>query len=571
MHELVGKQDGTNSKIGGWPMKKRVFWLLSALLSFSLLLSACSDNSGNGNNEASPAATQTADQPASSAPSKTVPLTFFVRKWPNIKDLNTNAFTKFVEQKFNVKITWDITSEMDTKKPVVLASGEYDNVFFDAVLSKIEQLKYGQQGVFIPLNDLIAKYAPNIQKAISTVPSLKESITAPDGNIYALPQINECEFCYYAQKYWINTTWLKNLGLQMPTTTDQFEEVLKAFKEKDPNKNGKQDEIPLSGESGGWYGELSGFLMNAFIYDDGSNLIMNNGQVDFAANKPEWKKGLEYMHKLYSEGLIDKESFTQNADLRNQKINAKPDPLVGVVSEGAYNDFTIIKDGETLYKQYDAMPPLTGPDGHKSTAFFGGFNTANFAITNKATEEQKIAAIKIADYLYSEEGALFSQYGPNKEFWREGQAGEKDFNGNPAKYKFNTDALVSTGADQNAAWPNMGIYYFSQKLKESDVAPADIYALDASQIRLTKETKDKYVGFEPKEVPPQSVFVSADKVDTYSQQRVQIGDYVNTWRTQFIVGQKDLNKDWDTYLKGLDNLNVKQYLQTIQESLSPKK
>ena len=64
---------------------------------------------------------------------------------------------------------------------------------------------------------------------------LKSAMTAPDGNIYALPKVNECLHCTYGQRMWINTTWLEKLGLEMPTTTDEFYQVLKAFKEQDPN------------------------------------------------------------------------------------------------------------------------------------------------------------------------------------------------------------------------------------------------------------------------------------------------------------------------------------------------
>lgn len=97
---------------------------------------------------------------------------------------------------------------------------------------------------------------------------MKSSITAPDGNIYALPQINECYHCDNALKLWINKAWLDKLGLQLPTTTEEFYQVMKAFKEQDPNGNGKNDELPLTGSDEMWAGNVSAFLMNAFIVDD---------------------------------------------------------------------------------------------------------------------------------------------------------------------------------------------------------------------------------------------------------------------------------------------------------------
>ncbi len=70
--------------------------------------------------------------------------------------------------------------------------------------------------------------------------------TAPDGHIYALPQWADCYHCTYPDKLWINSTWLKKLGLQVPKTTEDLRNVLLAFKTKDPNGNGKADEIPMT-------------------------------------------------------------------------------------------------------------------------------------------------------------------------------------------------------------------------------------------------------------------------------------------------------------------------------------
>src|SRR5690606_51029 len=136
----------------------------------------------------------------------------------------------------------------------------------------------------------------------------------------------------------------------------------------------------------------------------------------------------------------------------------------------------------------DAVPPLIGPDGVQLTGYYGGINNSAFAITDKASEQEQIAAIKLADYLYSEEGTLFSQFGSKQEYWKEAKAGEKDFYGNQAKYKFDNVALNSAGANQNESWSNFGLFQRTQKFNGSDVAPSDIYALDASQVRLFKET-----------------------------------------------------------------------------------
>ena len=99
--------------------------------------------------------------------------------------------------------------------------------------------------LFIALNDLIDQYCPNLKAEMAKRPGAEERITAPDGNIYSLP------FLGRSGNGWINSfinqPWLDKLGLEMPTTLDEFYEVLKAFKTQDPNGNGIADEIPYAG------------------------------------------------------------------------------------------------------------------------------------------------------------------------------------------------------------------------------------------------------------------------------------------------------------------------------------
>src|SRR5699024_5491180 len=113
------------------------------------------------------------------------------------------------------------------RKQLMFAGGDYTDVFLhgnhaEEGLTRTEQQRYGSQGILLPLNDLIAQHAPNIKKALDEIPYLEPEITAPDGNIYALPEISSCYHCNYSQKMWINTDWLERLGLEMPTTTEQL-------------------------------------------------------------------------------------------------------------------------------------------------------------------------------------------------------------------------------------------------------------------------------------------------------------------------------------------------------------
>ncbi|GFZ82665.1 hypothetical protein GCM10008018_30640 [Paenibacillus marchantiophytorum] len=130
---------------------------------------------------------------------------------------------------------------MKAKLPVMIASGEYP----DIVSGKIDGFnKYGQSGAFIPLNEPIAKWAPNIKKNLIDNPEAKSQTIAFDGNHYSVPMLSAMRT---SEGMLVRKDWLDRLGLPMPETIDDWYTMLKAFKEKDANGNGdSNDEVPFS-------------------------------------------------------------------------------------------------------------------------------------------------------------------------------------------------------------------------------------------------------------------------------------------------------------------------------------
>jgi putative aldouronate transport system substrate-binding protein len=558
-------------------LKKTYSAILALVLTFVMILSACSSGGSQGSSPSSstsgsPSRTEAVatDKPAAGP----VKMTFFA---PQGKaPLEDNLYTKLVEQKFNVKIDWNLapSDALKDRRQLLLASGDYPEVFLEGKLTYTDLLTYGTQGVFIPLNDLIDKYAPNIKSFIEKKPYVKDAITAPDGNIYALPRVNECYHCTYSQKYWMNKEWLDKLGLTVPTTTDELYTVLKAFKEKDPNGNKKADEIPLTGapNKSVWNGNVDAYIMNSFIYNDNDKyLLLRDGKVDFAANKPEWKQGLEFMRKLYKDGLIDPASFTQNDQAIGQLGNREGDEQVGSITTALVS--YLVDPGnkdKTRHKHWVIVPPLKGPNGVQLAGVSQGIGEFQFAITNKAKEEQQIAAIKIADYAFSEEGALYSEYGTLEGTgWKKAEAGEKNYNGQPAKYSFANLKERDPNAVVNESWSLMGPKDMSKEFRESFASSQDPLAVDGYETRLAQATS-LYEPYAPKETYPTGVWIRSEDSDNAAQLTPAIKDYVMSNMAQFIIGKKDLNKDWDGYVKGFDGLKLSQYIEIYQNALTKK-
>ncbi len=450
-------------------MKNKVMHRLGLLL-LTMTLVACS-SSDTGTDETGDVTVN----PVGELPivDETMTLRMFAPQLPRIENMETNKFTQWLEEQTNIHIDWDLAPNdaLNDRKQLMLASGDYPEVILHGALTKEEQVKYGQQGVFLPLNDLIDEYAPNVQAAMEEIDYLSPSMIAPDGNIYAIPMVNECFHCTYPQKYWINQTWLDQLGLDIPTTTDELYTVLKSFKEDDPNGNGKADEIPLTTgtQATVWGGNFESYLMNPFIYNDSDTyLVVRDGQVSLAANTDEWRKGLRFMNKLYSEGLIDAGAFTQNIDAVNQLANREPDNIMGSFTAALISGALPPTDDVPRHKEYVTVPPLKGPEGVQQATVSEGIDNGQFALTNKATREQQIAAIRLVDFLYTEEAILLQEMGPEGEGWRHAEEGEVDLRGEQAKYA----RIIAHSSEQthNRGWEQIGPSMRTREYRESFVA-----------------------------------------------------------------------------------------------------
>ena len=373
----------------------------------------------------------------------------------------------------------------------------------------------------------------------------------------------------------MNTTWLDTLGLQVPDTTDDLEAVLLAFKEQDPNGNGEADEIPLTGATGTWSADVYDYPMNPFIYNDGQTYlyINHNKEVDFNANKPEWREGLRFMAGLYAQGLIDPQAFTQNLDAARAVTNTEP-YVVGSYTAGHNRMFPRNSD---LWPQYTAVPPLMGPTGVRNSAYWpSGVDRGKFAITNKASDAQARKAMEMANYSYTEEGTIREIWGmpTNSEGtvnWRWPEANELGINGNPGIVWGSPHAWDRTA--RKDAW-NMELIFWHADLFLGWVQDQNPMT-EAGYERFLFLESQKYI----KHVPPPDMRVTVgrgqsgglyfpeDVAQRIAQIQTEVQAYVRQNMAAFITGQKDLDADWDAYVADLDALGIQEYVDTYQNAM----
>lgn len=546
-------------------LKKSVSFIMTMLLAFGLVLTACS--TPNVSDNGIPDAKNTPK--ASESSSGPVPIKIFAQQDTNT-DLATNSFSKLAEEKFNVKFQWQ-TVPFDgaaEKRQISLASGDYPDLYmlipWVDKFSQTDILRYSQQGVIIPLDDLINKYAPNVKAALNKFPYFKAMNTAPDGKIYGLTQLIECYHCSYPNKMWLNSSWLKKLNLQTPKTMDEYKQVLQAFKTKDPNGNGKADEVPLSGSIEDYGVHIIPYFMNGFIYDDDKTyLLLNDGKADIAANKAEWKQGLQFVKSMYDEGLIDKGAFTQNA-AAFKKIGDNADAQI-LGAGAAMHPYIFVTGGSDNSKTYDAVPPLTGPNAAYAAYNYPSDPGATFVLTNKASKEAQIAAIKLVDYLFTQEGQIRGHFGEEGRDWRKPKDGDVPVEKSAASI-LATIPTPKGETPHNSSWGAMAQYFQPKTFRDGWIAATDLYDTTGYERRL-QEATNLYNGKQPKEVFPHwAIWIDPSAADEAAMLKTNIKSYIDQNALQFVTGSKDLNKDWDAYVAGLNKLNLKRYLEIMQQS-----
>ena len=187
----------------------------------------------------------------------------------NYKFTESNKFIQWLQKKTGVSLNFTtVNAENLTERVnVMMATGDVPDIMMSAGLSGNEIQYYGSNGLFRSFTPYIEKYGSVIKEVFQAKPVTRPMIEDLEGNIWALPRITECYHCFRGPKAFYYKPWLDKLGLEVPQTTEDFYEMLVAFKTQDPNGNGRADEIPFTGSNIGWdNSDIFGFIAGSFLY-----------------------------------------------------------------------------------------------------------------------------------------------------------------------------------------------------------------------------------------------------------------------------------------------------------------
>lgn len=337
-----------------------------------------------------------------------------------VQDYNSNYYTTWLEEKTGYDIVFEyIHASYDKEYMRALLSAEQgtvDAVFFPKnqnVLSLEEFEDYSVKGYLEDINIFVGEKS-NFKKIINEYQKyhLEEKITSKDGKMYYFPQLNtakkECNF----QVLWMNVEWLKKLEIEIPRTTKEFRKVLLAFKEKDPNGNGLNDEIPLIGCEDEPEFRSYNYILSAFTYN---NL-----------------KGLLYLKRLYSDGLMTEESFVLNKKQVQEMVNS-PENIVGAFTSQSIADIVYANSPDVIAR-YIHVPPLLGENGQQNAIYLEPEPKMGGIIPSNSVHKEE--AFALMDLMLSKEASLIAEYGQEGVDWR--------FSDNRDLSVYNTKAEITT-------------------------------------------------------------------------------------------------------------------------------
>lgn len=467
----------------------------------------------------------------------------------NTEDFNEKDMFQMWTEKTNVVFDMINMSgqEMQTRVPLMYSTNDLPDAFIG--IGQAVNDDYGAQGLNIAVQDMIAAYAPNITKALEEVPAAQKLVTAVDGNMYSIPYINQGEDSRVVYSSFVRSAWLDRLGLEVPTTTDEFYDLLLEFKNNDANGNGNpNDEIPFSVR---WEDGISG--IRAWFHPFGTTSVfmgaaqMRDGEVFAPMLEPGYRDAVKWLHTLYAEGLLDEEAFTY--EISAYRAKAQQD-VIGVSS--AWGGWNIVPNGsvEQAKEWWTPIPPLAGPDGTTDAEYnpFAGINTNGMVITKEASTPE--ALVRYADLNFIGENAIQWAYGPldfNLYKDDDGRIGflptPEEFTGYGQFRIAETNPFMVLGI--TASWASDN-YLSSERGEWKNHLVRDVY-LPAATMSGASQVK-----------------MTAAELDEVNQYLVDINSYVQSKEAEWVVNGT-IDDEWDAFLVRLEGMGINRVLELYRQ------
>lgn len=502
-----------------------------------------------------------------------------------IEDL---TFFKHLEKKFNINLELEavaMDAQAERQSQMFLANDLPDLVWLG--LSNSDAVTYGAgEGMLLNWNDYLnEELMPNAMKAKEDYPDAFAASVAYDGGMYSMPYIRGPVYANNTGAFSatirmnINKDWLAAVGMEMPTTVDEFLDIARAFKAQDPGGVG-EELIPIIDNQNkvkDYIWNALGFYATNATQTYGTAFSIKNEEIVLPAYTPEAKEFLQILKTMYDEGLVSPDYFTLDQDTNR-----------GLVSTGAVGIFgdSTLQPAENNWQAWDALSPLASDVNDIRVASINfGYSIGTYA--SSKTQYPELVA-QIVDYMYTDEAAVFYQTGPMK-----GSEDEVDGNGWWVREDgVVTNALIESNPTYTLTNGNTANYYINGRFDNYESHRYVMAGVEREQ--MYKTIKDVITGREV-EVPVAdpsiweddnwdrhwrvtqtaamedyltfirlpNVYLTAEQEERVTDLKTVIESYITQETPRFITGARSMD-EFDAYQEELKNLGIEEYIELYQ-------
>ena len=475
-------------------------------------------------------------------------ITLWVPMSSNVQDVVDNigdtAFFKELENRTNVHVEFQHPSVGGEQQAfnLLIASDELP----DMVMCSDRYPYPGgmdqavKDGYFLDLTDLVPQYCPNYLTAINNYaekvenPELyKNSIYTEDHRIVTIGQVFREPQGDFAG-YYVRKDWLDDLGLKAPVTYEDWETMLTKFKEE----KGATAPLLLPKDGYDFYNDLSGG------YGVSSSFYQIDGKVHYGPADEGWKEYMTMLSRWYKNGLID-------PDFMSSEVWPDMSMLVTDKAGVCFTMYTLI----AMYENGNEDPdceyiPVTAPvkqEGDK--IMFNGVPLAGTGVVISQDSPNAELCLKWLNYLYSEEGSLFANYGI------EGDTFEY-VDGVP-QYNKKVTANDQYSFSQAMCYYTMPSGYLPN-LQDWRRELASVPAKDTANYDVFPQNKNA-----ERSLPNIQKMMNAEESTEYAKINADISTIMAEATSGFITGTKSLD-EWDAYITKMKDAGLDRIIEIVQ-------
>jgi putative aldouronate transport system substrate-binding protein len=338
--------------------------VILAIMLAMTLAAGCSQNgtaptgTQGASQSVAPSSTPDSTEPAAATlldPQKPLKLTGAILYSSLRPNTNDSDIWKYVKEKTGVEIEFTVMKDAD-QVSLMFASRDFPDVAFNIGAKAAQLSDAAAAGDLLPLDDLIKQYAPTWDAFMKENTLAYKTCLLPDGKLYTLPFIDFAPYDRDIRDQWfLNKAWLDELKLEAPKTTDDFKNVLQAFKDNAGKGSIPQNVIPYYYFFDAYVGgQMDIYGAFGLYVSNGDYLSVDNGKVVYQAVNPDIKEPLKYLRSLYAAGLTPPEIFTDDWSTYLSKISADP------AMTGSYHAYT-----NRNLKAFTPIAPPQSPNGKK--------------------------------------------------------------------------------------------------------------------------------------------------------------------------------------------------------------